>query len=152
MKYLNVPTKEGGYFRTGSRTPMQWSAGKNLGFSTAASDKLYLPVDDDKNAPTVEAQEKDANSLLSTVKEILSLRHCEDDLQADAEFVPVCTEENKPFVYKRGKLFCMVNTTGKRLEVSLNDMPKGDVLYKIGDVIIADGKLVVEAQSFAVMR
>jgi len=152
MKYLDVPIKEGGYFRTGSRTPMQWSAGKNLGFSTAASDKLYLPVDDDKNAPTVEAQEKDENSLLSTVKEILFLRHREDDLQADAEFVPICTEEDKPFVYKRGKLFCMVNTTGKRLEVSLNDMPMGDVLYKIGDDAIADGKLVVEAQSFAVMR
>ena len=24
MRYLPLPTKEGGYFRTGSRTPMQW--------------------------------------------------------------------------------------------------------------------------------
>ena len=99
-----------------------------------------------------ETQEKDKNSLFYAVKGILALRHSEEDLQADAEFVPVCTEEDKPFVYKRGKLFCMVNTTGKTLEVSLNDMPKGDVLYKIGDVAIKDGKLIVEAQSFAVMR
>ena len=152
MRYLDVPTKEGGYFRTGSRTPMQWSSGKNLGFSSASSDKLYLPVDDDKNAPTVEAKEKDDNSLFNAVKGILALRHSEEDLQADAEFVPVCTEEDKPFVYKRGKLFCILNTTGTTLEVSLNDMPKGDVLYKIGDVAIKDGKLIVEAQSFAVMR
>ena len=33
MRYLRLPTKEGGYFRTGSRTPMQWAPGENLGFS-----------------------------------------------------------------------------------------------------------------------
>ena len=33
MRYLDVPTKEGGYFRTGSRTPMQWNDKKNHGFS-----------------------------------------------------------------------------------------------------------------------
>ncbi|WP_029318986.1 alpha-amylase family glycosyl hydrolase [Butyrivibrio sp. AE3004] len=152
MKYLAIPTNEGGYFRTGSRTPMQWSSGENLGFSEAPADKLYLPVDCDKDAPTVESQEKDENSLLNTVKKILALRHSEESLQADAEFVPVCTEENKPFVYKRGELFCMVNPTGKPLEVSLNEMPNGEVLYKVGDAKVADGKLLVDAQSFAVMR
>ena len=33
MRYLDVPTKEGGYQRTGSRTPMQWNSGRNMGFS-----------------------------------------------------------------------------------------------------------------------
>ena len=33
MRYLTLPTKEGGYFRTGSRTPMQWAPGENLGFT-----------------------------------------------------------------------------------------------------------------------
>lgn len=28
MRYQKLPTKEGGYFRTGSRTPMQWAPGK----------------------------------------------------------------------------------------------------------------------------
>ncbi len=35
MRYRNLPTKEGGYVRTGTRTPMQWDASANLGFSTA---------------------------------------------------------------------------------------------------------------------
>ena len=35
MDYRVIPTKEGGYHRTGSRTPMQWDAGPNLGFSEA---------------------------------------------------------------------------------------------------------------------
>ncbi|PJM78405.1 alpha-amylase family glycosyl hydrolase [Bifidobacterium scaligerum] len=47
MHYRPLPTKEGGYVRTGSRTPMQWDAKTpNLGFSAAANAKaLYLPVE-----------------------------------------------------------------------------------------------------------
>lgn len=36
MRYLPLKSKEGGYQRTGSRTPMQWGGGKNLGFSDAS--------------------------------------------------------------------------------------------------------------------
>ena len=50
----DLPHVEGAYKpRAGARTPMQWSAGKNLGFSTAESDKIYLPVDSAADAPTV---------------------------------------------------------------------------------------------------
>ncbi len=46
MHYMNgLPTKEGGYQRTGTRTPMQWDETKNLGFSEAEEDALYLPVE-----------------------------------------------------------------------------------------------------------
>ena len=45
MRYLPLPTKEGGYFRTGSRTPMQWDDTANHGFSTADAKDIYLPVD-----------------------------------------------------------------------------------------------------------
>lgn len=40
MDYRVIPTKEGGYHRTGSRTPMQWDAGPNLGFSEGAAEDL----------------------------------------------------------------------------------------------------------------
>ena len=54
MRYRPLPSKEGGYTRTGSRTPMQWDDGANLGFSQAAAEALYLPVDPAEDAPTVE--------------------------------------------------------------------------------------------------
>ena len=38
-----IVSKEGGYSRTGSRTPMQLNSGMNLGFSS--SDEPYLAVD-----------------------------------------------------------------------------------------------------------
>ena len=152
MKYQELPSKEGGYYRTGSRTPMQWKKGDNLGFSTADAEKLYLPVDSAEDAPTVEMQENDKDSLLNTVRSILELRHNEEDLKADALLVPVCTEPDKPFVYKRGELLCAVNPAGESTEVDLGCAVSGEVIFKIGDASFADGKLCMAAQSFAVIR
>jgi glycosidase len=99
------PQVEGAYRpRNGARTPMQWSKGTNLGFSKAAPDRLYLPVDPAPDAPTVEAQEKDAQSLLHRTRALIRLRHSEPALSAYAEFVPIYAQKNSyPFVYCRAK-------------------------------------------------
>ncbi|MCR5626122.1 MAG: glycosylase [Lachnospiraceae bacterium] len=152
MKYLKLPTKEGGYFRTGSRTPMQWDESENLGFSAAGSDKLYLPVDPDKDAPTVKAQDNDESSLLNTVRRILSLRHKEEDLQADAEFKVLQSEPDSAFVYKRGSLICAVNPSGKAMEFVLPEGIKGEVIYEVGKSGIKDHILNMEGQSFVIIR
>ena len=156
MKYLDVPTKEGGYFRTGARTPMQWDGSANLGFSTGSAGDLYLPVDPSEDAPTVAAQETDPSSLLNTVRAILALRHQEEDLQADAEFEVLCSEPDRPFVYRRGSLLCAVNPSGRPMDVSLPasaaGKAQGDLLFEIGSSSLENGKLTVGAQSFAVIR
>ena len=92
-----LPSKEGGYYRTGARTPMQWKKGKNFGFSTA--DTLYLPVDTDANAPTVEDQEKNDRSVLHFVKKLISLRHAHNALCADGEITIL--SENYPLIFER---------------------------------------------------
>ena len=65
---------------------MQWDSGRNLGFSEGLPMDLYLPVDAAEDAPTVEAQEKDPESLLNFVRSVTALRAQEEDLQADAPF------------------------------------------------------------------
>ena len=156
MKYLEVPTKEGGYFRTGARTPMQWDSGANLGFSEGEASDLYLPVDSSEDAPTVAAQEKDSASLLNTVRAILTLRHQEEDLQADADFKVVCSEAGKPFVYSRGDLLCAVNPAGSEQSVTLPASAAakldGSVLFELGRTSFENGVLTVGAQSFVVMK
>jgi maltose alpha-D-glucosyltransferase/alpha-amylase len=88
--------------RNGARTPMQWNKTINLGFSEASSEKLYLPVDTAKDAPTVEAEEKDANSLLNRTRRLIILKHNEPALAAYAEFVPLYAKENAyPFIFVR---------------------------------------------------
>ena len=65
---------------------MQWDGTANHGFSTAAADALYLPVDTADDAPTVKAQQADPNSLLHAVKSLLAFRHAHRDLDSDASF------------------------------------------------------------------
>lgn len=103
MKYIeNLPSKEGGYYRTGSRTPMQWTAGCNAGFSAASSDKLYLQVDDSSDRPNVDDQIGVDSSLLETVRSLIKTRAENPALRADGAFTPVYGEPGKyPFVYLR---------------------------------------------------
>lgn len=97
------PYVEGAYKpRAGARTPMQWTSGKNLGFSDADPEQLYLPIDSSENAPNVEIQEADKNSLLNKVRGLIKLKKTEPALAAYAEFVPVYAKENKyPFIFAR---------------------------------------------------
>src|SRR6476661_8664827 len=64
--------------RNGVRTPMQWSADRNAGFSRANPQKLYLPVIIDPayhyEQVNVEAQQNSQYSLLWWMKRLLSLR------------------------------------------------------------------------------
>lgn len=64
--------------RHGVRTPMQWTADKNGGFSRAEFEKLYLPPIMDTvsgfHSVNVEAQQKDPSSLLHWMRHIIGLR------------------------------------------------------------------------------
>ncbi len=65
--------------RNGVRTPMQWNANRNAGFSNAGPQQLYLPVVVDYEyhyeTVNVETQQNNPNSLLSWMKRIIALRH-----------------------------------------------------------------------------
>jgi maltose alpha-D-glucosyltransferase/alpha-amylase len=64
--------------RDGVRTPMQWSADRNAGFSAANPQKLCLPVVVDPEyhyeAVNVEAQRNNPHSLLWWMKRLINLR------------------------------------------------------------------------------
>jgi len=64
--------------RNGVRTPMQWSADRNAGFSRANRQRLYLPVVTDPEyhyeSVNVEAQSQNPHSLHSWMKRLIALR------------------------------------------------------------------------------
>lgn len=64
--------------RDGVRTPMQWSADRNAGFSLANPQQLYLPVILDPEyqyeAVNVELQQRNPNSMLWWMKRHISMR------------------------------------------------------------------------------
>ncbi len=64
--------------RHGVRTPMQWSADRNAGFSKANPQSLYSPVIIDSeylySAVNVETQQQNPPSLLWWMKRLIALR------------------------------------------------------------------------------
>jgi maltose alpha-D-glucosyltransferase/alpha-amylase len=64
--------------RNSVRTPMQWSADRNAGFSSASRQRLYLPVIADTEyhyeTVNVEAQQNNPHSLLWWMKRLIALR------------------------------------------------------------------------------
>jgi maltose alpha-D-glucosyltransferase / alpha-amylase len=64
--------------RDGVRTPMQWSADRNSGFSRADFAQLYFPINMDPvygyQAVNVEAQQRHSTSLLHWMRQMIKLR------------------------------------------------------------------------------
>lgn len=127
IDYMNgLVSKEGGYGRTGSRTPMQWKKGPNAGFSTASKDQLYLPVNED--GPSVDTQMGTAGSLLETVRELNLLRLAHPALASDGDFEVIYAEKDKyPFVYTRKlngeTVLIAVNPSCGAVDISLDAVP-----------------------------
>jgi maltose alpha-D-glucosyltransferase/alpha-amylase len=108
-----LPTKEGGYERTGARTPMQWDASANAGFSTAPAERLYLPLDPSPARPTVAAQLADPSSPLQILKSLIELRRAHPALGASGGFATLVAGDGLPCVFERA-------LEGERVIVALN--------------------------------
>ena len=155
MRYIEaLPSKEGGYARTGSRTPMQWDKSQNAGFSTASPDKLYLPIDPDPNRPHVEAHKMNSSSLLNHVRQLILLRKNSTALQANGNLKILYAEPTQyPFVYLRengdDKYIVAINPAKREVAASFN-MDSWSKVQKIfgDDVQISkqDEKIVVKMQ------
>lgn len=70
LKQFIEDQKTGGA-RDNGRTPMQWNAASNAGFTTALP---WLKVNENKNEINVEAEEKNENSPLNYFKKMVQLR------------------------------------------------------------------------------
>lgn len=142
MRYLEGLTSvEGGYDRTGSRSPMQWEKKEGFAFTTAKTS--YIPFDSAEDAPSVSEQSGEADSLLSAVKDLLALRAAHEALQSFGEFVPVFAEKGRyPFAYERRsekERILVVLNPADRVEHADFDC-SGKVLWSVGGVP-ADGKV-----------
>ncbi len=77
--------------RDGVRTPMQWTADRNAGFSTSNPHRLYLPLITEQEyhyeGVNVETQSENPASLLSWMRQLISLRNRHPVLgRGDIEF------------------------------------------------------------------
>lgn len=148
---------EGGYGRTGSRSPMQWDNSHNAGFSSCAEENLYIPIDKSPDRPTVASQQNDKDSLLNEVKKLISLRQNNRALQSKGEIEFIFAEKNKyPLAYIRSsdseKVFIVINPSDEDAAFEC-DLTLNSSLYSFGAKLTSDGqKIISPARSVNVYR
>ena len=96
------------------RTPMQWTGGPGAGFTDPATES-WLPIGD-AEACNVEAQERDPDSVLHLVRNLVRLRY-----STPLGIGPYRTElrERGLWVWHRGDLRIAANLSAERREVAL---------------------------------
>ncbi len=119
--------------RDNARTPVQWSADKNAGFTTA--DKAWFKVNPNYTDINVEAAEKDENSILNYYRKLLKFRK-ENEICIYGDCKQHYRSSKKLFVYER-------NYEGKRMLV-INSFVEAPVSFKAPKGFdLSKGKLVL---------
>lgn len=105
-----IENQKVGGARDNGRTPMQWNASNNAGFTTATP---WIKVNENKTNINVESAEKDANSTLNYFKKLTSLRKEHKDVLIYGKYTLL--DANNPNVYAYTR-----EANGKKILILLN--------------------------------
>ena len=83
--------------RDNGRTPMQWTAGENAGFTTG---KAWLPVNENHTSINVEAALEDPDSIFYYYQKLIALRK-QHAVFREGCFTLLLPEDEQRFVYRR---------------------------------------------------
>jgi oligo-1,6-glucosidase len=97
LKQFIEDQKTGGA-RDNGRTPMQWNAAANAGFTTGLP---WLKVNDNKSEINVEAEEKNQNSPLNYFKKMARLRKDHKDVLVYGKYTLLDKENPDVYAYTR---------------------------------------------------
>jgi alpha-glucosidase len=139
---IGWPTEKG---RDGERTPMQWTAGVNGGFSKA---QPWLPVPPSAITHNVATESADPASILNFYKRLLDLRHHEKAL-IDGEYIPL--DENNPNVlsflrrFRNEAVLVVLNMSATAQKVTLDLAPQGIATSRHA-ILLTDGSGATRSQ------
>jgi maltose alpha-D-glucosyltransferase/alpha-amylase len=139
--------------RNGVRTPMQWSAALNGGFSQAPAQKLYAPViQDHAYGPryvSAEAQRADANSLLNLIRRMIAVRN-EYPVFGWGDFDWANCENEHVAAYSRRldgeRVLILQNLTAAAQPINI---PANQSSAQWADLLSAEGPIKLERKNFA---
>ncbi len=117
--------------RDNGRTPMQWNANSNAGFT---SGKPWLTINQNYVTVNVEQAEKDKNSILHFVRNMIKLRKDNKDILVYGKYSLLDADNKNIFAYTRSNgsqtFLVLLNFTK---EISKTAIPKG---FSLGDELI----------------
>ncbi len=108
--------------RDNARTPMQWTAGENAGFTTG---EPWLTINPNYTEINAEAALTDENSIFYHYQKLISIRKSYDVIR-DGSFTLLCPEDEAVFAYTRdtenAHLLVVCNFTAQQQKF---DIPEG---------------------------
>lgn len=138
-----LPSKECGYGRTGTRTPMVWDNSFNKGFSNAKEEDLFLPIDP---TTSVKDKENDKDSIYYLIKELIKFRKENEDLKGNN--IKFITCDNRLLVYQRNNYLVVINPSNETKDYDVN---ASKILFVDGNASLKDDKLSISSQSSVIL-
>ena len=142
------------FSRDNARTPMQWTDGKNAGFTGGTP---WLRVNPNCSRINVKDQEKNAGSVLSFYKKLTALRKSEEykETVVYGEFVPYLEQEKNLIGYFREgekKLLVLANFQKAPREVELPGSVKKVLLNNLEDLTLNDNRIHLDSWQFVTLE
>lgn len=118
--------------RDHARTPMQWSAGKNAGFTDG--EEVWMKINPNYTEINVEDDLKNPDSVIDFYKQLIRLRHLNDELNYGS--YRMIAKSNRQVIaflreYEGRRLLIAVNMTGRPARIDLDELE-----YRKGHIII----------------
>lgn len=121
-----------GLGRDPARTPMQWEAGPNAGFSPSEVKDLWLPLAENYLDVNVATELAQPASILNLYRRLLSYRQATSALQV-GDYFPLDSVPKDCFVYLRAgpdglRVLVALNFSSKDLELHLGELGRGKLV------------------------
>ena len=111
--------------RDNARTPMQWTAGENAGFTTG---KSWMPLNPNYTRINAEAALANPDSVFHYYRRLIGLRK-RYDVFRDGSFTLLCPEDEQVFAYTRdtrlGHMLVVCNFTGEKVPFEIPEAYRG---------------------------
>lgn len=121
------------YSRDNARTPMQWTKGKNAGFSTG---KPWLPVHEDYARQCVESEAQEVDSVLSYYRQLAALRQTGEaaGVLQQGTYTELLRENPAILAFMRHfgnrEVYTLVNFTGREQAYVLSELQEARLLLE----------------------